>query len=107
MFDQTYFQRRLSKQVAEVGGNPVVTVRLHSGDEHLVRDVVEAATGYVMLNVHPERSAEGIVSPSSSAYSRVPETGFHPMTVAYEAISTVFISSTTAQERPEIGFNSS
>ncbi len=104
MFDADYFREGLRKQVEEAGGNPVVKVVLHAGREYLVRDVVQTAPGYVMLNVYPPEETAGIVAPSSSAYSTVPQAGYHPTAVAYEAIAQVYVSNTTSEMRRRIGF---
>ena len=105
MFDATYFREGLRKQVDQVGGNPVVKVALHSGEMYLVRDVVETLDGVVLLNVHPADAPAGIVAPSTSAYSGTPSPGYHPLAIAYEAIANVYLSTTTAAQRPRIGFN--
>ena len=104
MFDASYFRESLAKQTKDVGGNPVVRVVLRGGQEYLVRDVVETKPGFVLLNVHPAEVTGHIVAPSTSAYSMIPETGFHPVAVAYESIAHVYLSTTTAEERPRIGF---
>lgn len=105
MFDASYFREGLKKQVEQVGGNPVVKLALHSGEMHLVRDVVETRDGFVLLNVYPSGHPAGIVAASTSAYSNVPPSGYHPLAVAYEAISNVYLSTTSAAQRPRIGFN--
>ena len=105
MFDAKYFRESLAKQVENVGGNPVVRMVLNDGQEYLVRDVVETTPGYLLVNVHPPETTGEIVAASTSAYSMVPETGFHPAAVAYESIAHVYLSTTTAEQRPRVGFN--
>ena len=107
MFDAEYFRDRLKCQVDQVGGNPVVRLALKGGEEYLIRDVVETTPGYVLLNVHPFNAIAGIEAPSSSAYSRVPTGGYHPTAVSYDAISHVYLSTTTEGQRPKVGFNPS
>lgn len=105
MFDAWYFREGLLKQVQQVGGNPVVKLGLTNRQLFLVRDVVEVRDGFVLLNVYPPDTAAAIVAPSTSAYSNVPSTGYHPLTVAYEVIADVYLSTTTAAQRPRVGFN--
>ena len=104
MFDQIYFKESLREQVVAAGGNPVVTIKLQTGEEYLVRDVVKSQPGIVMLNVYPPGQSGGVRVAATSAYSGVPPAGYHPMAVAYEMISHVMLSSTTAQEHSNIGF---
>lgn len=105
LFDQTYFKDGLREQAATAGGHPVVTVKLQTGDEYLVRDVVQSMPGIVMLNVYPPREIGGVQAASTSAYSSAPPAGYHPIAIAYEMISCVILSSTTAQDHPQVGFH--
>jgi hypothetical protein len=105
MFDEIFFRQSLQSQAAAIGGNPVVRLVLRSGEEFLVRDVVETQRGVVLLNVHPPEHPAGIVAPSSSAYTQVPTSGYYPLAVSYEAISHVQLSTTTAEHRLRIGFH--
>lgn len=52
MFDANNFQGVLKTQAEQVGPNAVAKLYLHNGTEYLIRDVVEAHAGYVLLNVH-------------------------------------------------------
>ena len=107
MFDETYFRDGLRVQAAMAGGNPVVTLKLQTGEEYLVRDVVQSRAGIVMLNVYPPSRSGFVHAPTTSAYSGVPPAGYHPIAIAYEIISYVTFSTTTAQDHPRIGFHSS
>ena len=60
---------------------------------------------YFLDGLRKQVEQASIVSPSSSAYSRVPETGYHPLAVAYESIAQVYLSTTTTEQRPQVGFN--
>jgi hypothetical protein len=105
MFDAGYFQTELRSQVSQVGPNAVVKMFLHNGTEYLIRDVVKASPGYVMLNVHPTEQPGAIVAASSSAYSATPASGYHPVAVTYESIANIYFSTTSAAMRPKAGFN--
>jgi hypothetical protein len=90
-FDQAYFDHELGNYVSRIGGKPTVEVKLIGGDKFQVRGVVKTTTGYVTLEVRP----------ANSATTKVDEL----VTVAYQAISNVIVSSTSAQQWPKIGYH--
>ncbi|KPJ89670.1 MAG: hypothetical protein AMS17_01030 [Spirochaetes bacterium DG_61] len=104
MYDGNYFLTGLRHQVRETGGDAIVTVVLHSGGSFYVRDVFETHPGYVMLNIWHGSGGKPIVAPSSDAYSQEIPEGYHPMSVAFESISTIDVMPTSEEERRRIGF---
>jgi hypothetical protein len=88
-FDQQYFDNELKSLVSRIGGKPTVEMKLLGGDRFQVRDVVRTAPGYVTLEVRP-----------ASVATKADEL----VTVAYQAISSVVVSSTSAQQYPKVGF---
>ena len=104
MFNADYFRNALPSQIRGIGGNPVVKIVLRSGQELLVRNVKEAADGWLMLNLYPPDEAAGIVTSLTTSYSGLPKGGYYPGTIAYETIAQVYLSSTTTDQKPRIGF---
>ena len=95
MFDQGYFTGGLKTQLEKIGGNPVVEITLATGERYFVRSVEETTTGYIVLDVHPRPG------------STVLESGTQVLSVPYETIACVLVSSTAADKSPKIGFSSS
>jgi len=104
MIDVEFFRAGLQELVRNHGGNPAVRLVLHSGAEYLVRDVIQTRQGHVVLNVYHGPAGAAIVASSSSAYECVIPSGFHPVTVAFEAISQVHVFEPSEEQRTKIGF---
>ncbi|HTS87236.1 MAG TPA: hypothetical protein VMG41_01995 [Gemmatimonadales bacterium] len=102
-FDARYFTTGLEAQAQGLAGTPVVRMILHDGRELLVRDVVEAAPGYVMLEIYaPQGPARGSFD-FPAAVSLV-ESATCQTAVAYEAIAQVFLQAATGEAANRLGF---
>jgi hypothetical protein len=105
-FDAEYFTTRLPTQFKDVPGTPVVRMILHDGREFLVREIKEAAPGYVMLDIHaPQGQARGGFE-FPPAVSLV-ETPTAPTAIAYEAIAQVYIQAASTDAASRLGFQAS
>lgn len=91
MYDANYFLNILKKQIADEGGDALVTISQRSVGSIYVRNVVKSLPGYVLLNVWIDESGKPIPSPSSNSYSREIPYGYHAVSVSYESISHVNI----------------
>lgn len=98
MLDPSYFETGLPSQLKAVGQHPVVRVVLDSGQEYYVRKVDLVSPGYVLLTVYPRQVA-------ASFESTVTNLPSHHLTLPYEVISQIAVSSATAEEHPRMGFH--
>ncbi|HXW96833.1 MAG TPA: hypothetical protein VEI47_04545 [Gemmatimonadales bacterium] len=102
-FDAAYFTTKLPSQCQEVPGHPVVRMILHDAREFLIRDVKEAATGYVMLEIYaPQGHARGGFE-FPPAVSLI-ETPTVPTAIAYEAIAQVQLQAAAPEAAGRLGF---
>jgi hypothetical protein len=104
MFDAEYFRSILQRDVETMGGDPVVEVQLVSGHTHRVRAIVEAASGWVILDTFPvkgdlshERPRYGSAAPAHETFRTV---------VAYESIAAVVLDPSRAHAKATPGFTS-
>jgi hypothetical protein len=107
VFDKTYFNTVLEKQIDAAGHEPTVEVHLVSGQGHRVRSIVDAADGYVVLETY-QRRAEltsrqgrwiGTIEKSPGEHE------LHHAVVSYHTISQIVITPTDVHEGPRIGFS--
>lgn len=107
MFDAAYFRSQLAAQAQAAGPKPTVEIHLLTGQGHRVRSVIEAADGYVVLDVYQRRSE---VTGANTAWEggAAPDTGVatetHRAVVSYESITQVVITATESSETTRIGF---
>jgi hypothetical protein len=102
-FDAAYFTSGLQAQFHDLSGVPVVRLILHDGREFLVREVKQAAPGYVMLDIYaPQGVARGGFE-FPSAISLI-ETPTYPTAIAYEAIAQVYLQAAPGDAANRLGF---
>lgn len=102
-FDARYFTTGLEAQAQSLPGAPVVRIILHDGREFLIRDVAEAAPGYVMLEIYPPQGPARGAFDFPAAVSLV-ESATCATAVAYEAIAQVFVQAATGETANRLGF---
>jgi hypothetical protein len=107
MFDASYFQSALARDVEASGGAPVVEILLRNGHVHRVRSIVEAGDGWVTLEVYSVRGDLTHERPRFGASESVHE--LVRTVVAYEAISGIVLdpAPTEIRTRPGFGFAAS
>ena len=98
MFQRSYFEAGFHRQLEQVGANPVVRLSRNCGSEEVwIRSIEQASDGYLTLNVYRPHG--------TGSYSTRSGEGTHfPPAMRYEAIDSVWISDSTAGDRPKVGF---
>jgi len=104
VFDAAYFRSQLAAQVKAAGPKPTVEVHLISGQGHRVRSVIEAAEGYVVLEVHQRTET----ARSNTAWEGGAPAGggaeTHRAVISYESIAQIVITPSETAETSRIGF---
>lgn len=102
MFDAAYFRSQLAAHIQAAGPKPTVEVHLVSGQGHRVRSVIEAADGYVVLDVYQRRTE---ITRSNTAWQgEAAPSDTHRAVVSYESITQVVITASDAADASRIGF---
>ena len=106
VIDKSYFASTLAQHIQAAGAEPTVEVHLVNGQGHRVRSVIEAADGYLVLEVY-QRRAE-ITGTKGRWYGEKDRSGktneLHHVIVSYDSISQIVITPTETAEGPRIGF---
>ena len=100
MFEKDYFESDFTQQLEEVGERPVVRLSLNRGsDEIWVRSIEGLFDGYVTMIVYRPRGA--------GSYATKDGQGTHfPAAITYEDIDAVWFSTSSEEQRPQVGFYS-
>ena len=106
MFDKSYFNTMLAGHVKAAGAEPTVEVHLINGQGHRVRSVVDAADGYVVLEVYQRRAEiTGNKGKWQASRDAANTQELHHAVVSYHTISQIVITPNDVADGPRIGFS--
>ena len=106
MLDAKYFRTTLPAHAKSAGAETTVEVQLINGQAHRVRSVIEAADGYVVLDLHHRHGD----MPGEKVYwlgdKSEPQEDAARAVVSYDAIAQVVIIPSRTGSTSRIGFGS-
>jgi hypothetical protein len=106
MLDAEYFRTQLDQDVAAVGGEAVVELRLLSRQSHRLRAVTRIADGYVVVEAFVSRAEDGLRRNDSAdlAFGRQSSAEVERATVPFESIVDVVVTPSKRTSASRIGF---
>jgi hypothetical protein len=106
MLDAEYFRTQLDQDIAAVGGEAIVELRLLSRQSHRLRAVARIAEGYVVVEAFQSRAEDGMRRDDSAeqAFGRQSSVEVERATVPFESIVDVVVTPSTRPSASRIGF---
>jgi hypothetical protein len=106
MLDAEYFRTQLDQDIAAVGGEAIVELRLLSRQAHRLRAVTRVAEGYVVVEAFQSRAEDGMRRDDSAeqTFGRKATGEVERATVPFESIVDVVVTPSTRPSASRIGF---
>jgi hypothetical protein len=105
MLDAEYFRTQMDQDIAAVGGEAIVELRLLSRQSHRLRAVARIAEGYVVVEAFQSRAEDGLRRDDSAeqAFGRQ-SVEVERATVPFESIVDVVVTPSKRASTSRIGF---
>jgi hypothetical protein len=103
MFDASYFNHKLKRDVEATSGAPIVELLLVGGHVHRIRAVIDTTDDWVTLEAYQMKGDLAHQRPRFGESSSAPYETFR-VVVAYENIASIVLDPSPAESRTRPGF---